>query len=130
MRDICKIINVQRKDKALWYKYYRLLVRMYVTSQQSYLSQINTSQTRFEAYFDSKCKSRDSSAPKSMTMIYKKNVIFYCTERHFKKLFTVIITGELTNSSRHLYRKCFVVSLDIDDFTFIVHAQKRQSEDF
>ncbi|KAK2193480.1 hypothetical protein NP493_12g05012 [Ridgeia piscesae] len=34
MRDICKIINMQRKDKAC-----------------------------FEAYFDSKRKSRDSSAP-------------------------------------------------------------------
>ena len=29
--------------------------------------------------------------------MYKKN-IFYYIERHFKKLFTVIITGELTNS--------------------------------
>ncbi|KAK2185024.1 hypothetical protein NP493_247g01156 [Ridgeia piscesae] len=47
MRDICKIINVQRKDKAfiLWYKYYGLFVRMYITSQQSYLLQINTRQT-------------------------------------------------------------------------------------
>ena len=60
-----------------------------------------------------------------MTVIYKKkkkNVIFYCVERHFKKLFTVIITGKLTNS--------FVVSLDIGDFTFIAHAQKRQPERF
>ena len=39
-------------------------------------------------------------------MNYKKNVTFYCIERHFKKLLTVIITGELTNSSWHLYRKC------------------------
>ena len=46
------------------------------------------------------------------------------------KLFTVMITGKLTNSSWHLYRKCFVVSLDIDDFTFFAHAQKRQSERF
>ena len=45
-----------------------------------------------------------------------KNVIFYCIERHFKKLFTVIIAGGLTNSSWHLYRKCFVVSLDIGAF--------------
>ena len=36
---------------------------MYITSQQSYLSQINTRQTIIEAYFDSKRKSRDSSAP-------------------------------------------------------------------
>jgi len=34
---------------------------MYITSQQSYLSKINTRQTSFEAYFDSKRKSRDSS---------------------------------------------------------------------
>ena len=34
-------------------------------------------------------------------------------------LFAVIITGELTNSPWHLYRKYFVVSLDIDDFLFI-----------
>ena len=40
--------------KYLWYKYYGLLVRMYITSLQSYLSQINTRQTSFEAYFDSK----------------------------------------------------------------------------
>ena len=46
--------------KHLWYKYYRLFVRMYITSQQSYLSQINTRQTSFEAYFDRQCKSRDS----------------------------------------------------------------------
>ena len=38
------------------------------------------------------------------------------------------MTGKLTNSLWHLYRKCFVVSLDIDDFTFIAHAQKRQTE--
>ena len=57
-----------------------------------------------------------------------KIVIFYCIERICKKLFTVITTGELTNSPWHLYRKCFVVSLDIDDFTFIAHAQKRQSD--
>ena len=36
---------------------------MFMTSQQSYLSQINKKQTRFEAYFDSKRKSRDCSAP-------------------------------------------------------------------
>ena len=51
------------KTKHLWYEYYGLFVRMYITSQQSYLSQINTRQTSFEAYFDSKRKSRDSSAP-------------------------------------------------------------------
>ena len=56
--------------------------------------------------------------------------MFYYIERHFKKLFTVIITGELTNRSWHLYQKCFVVSLDIDDFTFIAHAQKRRSKRF
>ncbi|KAK2170916.1 hypothetical protein NP493_1123g01001 [Ridgeia piscesae] len=50
------------KTMHLWYKYYRLFVRMYITSQQSYLSQIDTRQTSFEAYFDSKRKSRDSSA--------------------------------------------------------------------
>ena len=54
----------------------------------------------------------------------------YCVERHFKKLCTVIITGKLANSSWHLYRQCFVVSLDIGDFTFIAHAQKRQPERF
>ena len=32
------------------------------------------------------------------------------------------------NSPWHLYQKCFVVSLHVDDFTFIAHAQKRQSE--
>ncbi|KAK2178110.1 hypothetical protein NP493_558g00036 [Ridgeia piscesae] len=48
------------KTKHLWYKYFGLFVRMYITSQQSNLSQINTGQTSFEAYFDSK---RKSSAP-------------------------------------------------------------------
>ena len=48
----------------LWYKNDGLLVRMYITSRQSYLSQINTRQTRsFEACVDSKRKSRDCSAP-------------------------------------------------------------------
>ena len=65
-----------------------------------------------------------------MNYLLKKNVIFYCTEQHFKKPFTVIITGESTNSPWDLYRKSFIVSLDIDDFTFIAHAQKRQSERF
>ncbi|KAK2165743.1 hypothetical protein NP493_1351g01052 [Ridgeia piscesae] len=51
------------KTKHLWYKYYALFVRMYITSQQSYLSQIKMRQIRFEAYFASKRKSRDSSAP-------------------------------------------------------------------
>ena len=51
------------KTKHLWYQNYGMFVRMYITSQQSYLSQINTRQTRFEAYFDSKRKSHDSSAP-------------------------------------------------------------------
>ena len=44
------------------------------------------------------------------------------------QLFTVIITGELTNSPWHLYKKCLVVWLHIDDFTFIAPARKRQSE--
>ena len=35
----------------------------YTTLQQSYLPQINNKQTSFEAYFDSKRKSRDVSAP-------------------------------------------------------------------
>ncbi|KAK2191575.1 hypothetical protein NP493_51g05078 [Ridgeia piscesae] len=61
MRVKCKIINVQR-NVHLWYKYYGLFVRMYITSLQSYLSQINTRQTRFEACFDSKRKSRDCNA--------------------------------------------------------------------
>ncbi|KAK2190764.1 hypothetical protein NP493_69g01033 [Ridgeia piscesae] len=34
---------------------------MYITSQQSYLLQINTRQTSFEAYFESKRKSCDCS---------------------------------------------------------------------
>ncbi|KAK2178128.1 hypothetical protein NP493_561g01011 [Ridgeia piscesae] len=51
------------KTKHLWYKYNGLVVMMYITSQQSYLSQVNTRQTHFEAYFDSKRKSRDSCAP-------------------------------------------------------------------
>ena len=47
----------------LWYKYYGLFVRIYITSLQSYLLQINTRQTSFEVCFDSKCKTGDCSAP-------------------------------------------------------------------
>ena len=50
------------RTKHLWYKYYGLFVRTYKTSQQSYLSQINTRQISFEACFDSKRKSHDCSA--------------------------------------------------------------------
>ncbi|KAK2181443.1 hypothetical protein NP493_398g01010 [Ridgeia piscesae] len=57
------------RTKHIWYKYYGLFVRMYITSQQSYLSQINTRQTSFEACFDSKRKSRDCSAPYSEIVI-------------------------------------------------------------
>ena len=32
------------------------------------------------------------------------------------------------NSPWLLYKKCFVVSLHIDDFIFIAHAQNRKSE--
>ena len=32
------------------------------------------------------------------------------------------------NSSWHLYRKCFVVSLNFYDFILVAHEQKRQSE--
>ena len=55
-------------------------------------------------------------------------LLVLCIERHVKKLFTVIIKRELKNSSWHLYRKCVVVSLEIGDFTFNAHAQKRQPE--
>ncbi|KAK2156665.1 hypothetical protein NP493_1955g00000 [Ridgeia piscesae] len=49
--------------KHVWYQYYGLFVRLYITSQQIYMSQINTRQTSFEACFDSKRKSRDCGAP-------------------------------------------------------------------
>jgi len=81
------------RTKHLWHKYHGFFFNMNITSQRSYLSQINTRQTSFEACFDSKRKSRDSSAPLSVTVIYKKRNI-YCIERHLKKLFTIIITGE------------------------------------
>ncbi|KAK2180526.1 hypothetical protein NP493_439g01005 [Ridgeia piscesae] len=51
---MCKIINVQQMTKHLWYTYYGLVVRMYITSQQSYSSQINMRQTSFEPYFESR----------------------------------------------------------------------------
>ena len=41
----------------------------YITFQQSYLSQINTKQTGFEACFDSNHKSRDCSMPYSVIVI-------------------------------------------------------------
>ena len=100
---------------------------MYITFQQSYLLHINMTQTSFEACFDSKLKSRDCRAPQSVTVIYT-NVIFYCIEQHFKQLFTVIITEELTNSSWRLYKECIVFLLHIDEFTLIAHVQKRQLE--
>ncbi|KAK2140243.1 hypothetical protein NP493_5888g00001 [Ridgeia piscesae] len=58
-----------KTTKHLFYKYYGLFVRMYITSQQSYLSQINTRQTGFETCFDSKRKSRDCSALQSVAVI-------------------------------------------------------------
>ena len=57
--------------KHFRYKYYGLFVRMYITSQQSYLSQINTRQTSFEAYFDSKRKSRDSAIIRDSDLLKK-----------------------------------------------------------
>ena len=59
MRNKCKIINVHEQTQYLWHTYHVLLVRMYINSQQSYLSQIDTRQTSVEAYFDSNSKSRD-----------------------------------------------------------------------
>ena len=58
MSDKCKLINVKRTAKHLWYIYNGLFVRTYkiITFQQSYLSHINIR-------FDSKRKSRDWSAP-------------------------------------------------------------------
>ncbi|KAK2177348.1 hypothetical protein NP493_604g01044 [Ridgeia piscesae] len=50
------------RTKHFRYKYYRLFVKMYITSQQSYLSQGVTRQTSFEACFYSKRKSRECSA--------------------------------------------------------------------
>ena len=74
------------------------------------------------------------STPAVLTCLKRDPVAMY--RLHFsgvinvpiEQLFTVIITGELTNSPWHLYQKCFIVSLHIDDFTFITHAQKRKSE--
>ena len=51
------------RTKHVWYKYYGLFFRVYITSQEINLSHINTRQTSFEACFDSKLKSRDCSAP-------------------------------------------------------------------
>ena len=36
--------------------------------------------------------------------LFITNVMFYCHEQNFKQLFTVIITGGLTNSPGHLYK--------------------------
>ena len=44
-------------------------------------------------------------------MIYKKNVIFYCIERHFKKLFTVIITGDIYTENALLFRWTLMTSI-------------------
>ena len=117
-----KSLMCSEMTMLLWYKYYRLFVRMYINSLESYLSQINTRQTSFEACFDRRVNHVTLMRHKSVTVI-KTNVRCYYIEIHFKQLFTVIITGELTNSSWHLYKTCFVVSLDIDDYTFIAHVQ-------
>ena len=58
-----KSLMCSERTKHLWYKYYEMFFRMYITSQQNYLSQINSRQTSFEACFDSKRKSRGCSAP-------------------------------------------------------------------
>ena len=62
------VINVKSSicsemTKHVWYKYYGLFVRMYIKSQQIYLPQMNTRQTRLQACFDREHKSRDCSAP-------------------------------------------------------------------
>ncbi|KAK2173928.1 hypothetical protein NP493_842g01057 [Ridgeia piscesae] len=51
MRDNINVKSLMctEKTKHLWYKYYGLFVRMYITYLQSYLSQINTKQASFEA---------------------------------------------------------------------------------
>ena len=115
------------KTKHLWYKYYGLFVRMYITSQQSYLSQINTRGKQLLRHILIASVNHVTVVCHNPWQWFIQNVILYCIERHFTKLFTVITTGELTNSSWHLYQKCFVVLLDIDDFTFIAHAQKLES---
>ena len=117
------------KTKHLWYKYYGLFVRIYVTSQQNYLSQINTYKQVLRHILMASVNHVIVVRHNPWQWLIK-NVIFYCIERHFKQLFTVNFTGELTNRSWYLYRKCFVVPLQIDDFTFIAHAQKSQSERF
>ena len=50
---------------------------MYITYQQSYLTQINARQTSVEACFDSKRKSRDCSARD--IDLNKRNILLYWT---------------------------------------------------
>ena len=60
-------------------------------------------------------------------VIYRKLTRAKQVLKHIQ-LFPVIITGESSNSPWHLYEKCFVISLHIDDFKFVAHTQKGQSE--
>ena len=90
---------MHRKGKHLWYKYHGLFVRTYIVFQQSKLLQINKKKTSREICFNNRLKSRDPSAPISVTMVR--------IYRNVKHLFTLITIGELTNSLWHLFYKYF-----------------------
>ena len=70
MRSAVALTFSRRYKRSDW--------RMYITSQQSYMSQINTRQTSFEAYFDSKRKSRDCS-PWQWFIKKKRNMLLHWT---------------------------------------------------
>ena len=78
MNKVCMCMSLcSERTKQLWYKYYGLFVRMYITSQQSYLSQFNTRQTSFEVCFDSKRNSRKSVCHIRESDLNKHNILLY-----------------------------------------------------
>ena len=60
----------------------------------------------------------------------KTKMMIFTSKHHLKTYGGCSLTIGHRSHPWHLYRKSFVVSLDIDDFTFIAHAQKRQSGRF
>ena len=103
---------------------------MYITSQQSYLRKFTRGKQVLRHILIASVN-HVTVVRHNPSQLFIKTIIFYCMERHFKKLFTVIITGELMNSMAwHLYRKCFVVSLDIDDFLHLLRMHRNANRNF
>ena len=74
----------------------------------------------------------------SRIVAHYSHVIYACYPNMPQNLFCRVLICDkylcreviyiLTNNPLYLYHKCIVLSLHINDFTFIAHAQKLQSD--